>query len=141
MTTSGSHGRNGLPAMSSDDQQQSHLDRELHAGVEDIGEDKDFAGECNPTDQSGVHRDRAQPERGDEPEEVPREETAEEVEGEAVQSRRVTDRCRCVEQRAEHEAVDEDLRQRVEHRPRPTEERAAVLGAELTKREIPQQLS
>ena len=139
--TTGIQGTKCAPPMSSTMNKQHHLDRELHAGVQDVGEDEHLAWERDPPYQARVRRHRSQAERRDQSEEVPGEQTAQQEEREVVESGRDTDRCRGVEQRAEHEAVDEDLRQRVEHRPCPPEERAAVLRAEFSECEIPQQLA
>ena len=134
-------GKEGAPGEQQHDQQQPHLDRELDAGVQHVGEDQHFAWKRNTANQSGVGGDGTETQRRDEREEVPRQQTAEEVQREIVEAGRHADRSGGVEQRAEDEAVDDDLRQRIEHRPRPPEEGAAVFGAEFTKREVPQQLA
>src|SRR4029450_1155653 len=74
-------------------------------------------------------------------EEVERDEAAQEVEREALQSARVTDRWILDEEVQEDDAEDRHLHERVEQAPQPTEQRALVAGAQLTPGEQIQQVA
>ena len=139
-TTTGSHGRNGLPAIRSDARRapsrwrtaRRHAARWRRPGPR---------GERHPADQTRIAGDRPESEVVDEGEKVPRQQAAKQVVRESVEAARIADRGLPVEEDAEDVAVDGHHRQRVQHRPGPAEERAPVLRAQLAEGQVPEELA
>jgi len=109
--------------------------------VQHVAEDQNLTWEGNASDQARIGRDCAHAQAGDERKEVPGQQGTQQEVGEPGQSAGVTNGGRGLEQHSEHERVDGYSGQRIEHGPGPAEERTSVLGAQLSQREIPQELA
>ena len=130
-----------LPAMSSATRQHAELDEERHPEAADGGADEQLAREPHLLDQVGVGEQRAHPAGERVGEEGPRQQAAQQEEREDVQPARVADGRVDLQEEPEDEREDRHLRERVEQRPAPAEDRPLVLAAQLPQREVREQLS
>ena len=91
-TTTGSHGRNGLPAISRTTQNSAISMANCTHACSTLEKTSTSRGKATRRTSPALPEIELKPEVVDEGEEVPRQETAEQVVGESVEAARVTDR-------------------------------------------------